>query len=42
MDSMKNGDYLVMQCTLNHKSYFILQLIKNHNFGTYEAQQPIF
>ena len=42
MDSKKNGDYLVLQCTLNHKSYFILQLIRNENFGTYEAQQPIF
>ena len=40
--SENNGQYIALSCTLNMQSFFIMEIIRNENFDTYEPQQTIF
>lgn len=45
MSVNKDGQYVVLECSLTQKTNFILQLIKVDKGGqtlAFEAQQPIF
>lgn len=42
MASENQGQYLVLTCSMNLKSFFVMELIKSPVLGLYEPQSPIF